>query len=134
MVARSQAGTTARSNLPADGTSTTSSAQLTPSQQKPSPSAPRVNIGSKVRSPVDGGPRPQQGMVAVTTRPSERLPAYGSAMSERRSLPPDGSGTTDQRGSGAPTRPAMTAAAAATAATQVTFQDPIESKSVCFSS
>jgi len=84
-------------------------------------------VGGQLRSPVDGGPRPQQSAGrpgTVTSRPSERLPVYGSAMSDRRSLPPDGSGTTEQR-----TRPTMTAAATtAAAATQVTFQDPIESK------
>jgi len=129
-VARSQAGTMSRSNLPADGTCTTTSAQSASSQPKPSPSLPRVNVGGKLRSPVDGGSYPQVSAGTSTTvmmRPSERLPVYGSAMSDRRSLPPDGSGS-DQRSSG-PTRPTTTMPAAATAASQVTFQDPLESKS-----
>jgi len=127
----SQARTMARSNLPADGTCATSSAQS--SQQKVSPTVPRGSVSSKLLSPVDGGSRPPQsagGTGTVSTRPAERLPVYGSATSDRRSLPPDGSGSAEQRSSSSTTRPTMSASAAATAAIQVTFQDPIESKSL----
>jgi len=122
-VARSQAGTTPCSNLTADGTMLSAAS----SQHKPSP---RAGVGLKLRSPVDGGPCPQQ---TVTTRQSttpERLPAYGSSVSDRRSFPPDGSGTTERHsGGGGLSRPVVTTTSAASAATQVTFQDPIESKS-----
>ena len=124
---RSPAGSTSRSNIPADGSSTSVSAKSASGQQKPSPSAARGSIGSgKVRSPVDGGPRPQQ--PAVPTRPAERLPVYGSAVGDRRSVPPDGSGQTEERGGTGTSRPMMSSSAAASAAAQVTFQDPIESE------
>jgi len=120
----------ARSNVPADGSSTTVCAKSASGQQKPSPLASRGGAGSsKPRSPVDGGPRPPQS--AVPTRPTERLPVYGSAMADRRSLPPDGSGQVEQRGGSGASRPMMTAMnAASAAAAQVTFQDPIESEYV----
>ena len=144
----SPAGTTPRSSLPADGTATTASGQ-----QKLSPLAARVSGGGggSLRSPVDGGPHTRPS--PVTSRPTERPPAYGSSMSsERRTGPPDGSGQTEPRGpptavmrppttmtrspvtmtsrpvSSSARPPATTSTAAATAATQVTFQDPIESK------
>jgi len=119
----------ARSNLPADGTSSASSVQQGSSQQKSSPQAPQGGIGTKLRSPVDGGPRQQQSAGTVTARPAERLPVYGSSMSDRRSFRPDGSGSAEQRNSGGISRPVVTATAAVSAAAQVTFQDPIESKS-----
>jgi len=82
---------------------------------------------SKPRSPVvDGGPRPRDS--AAASRPTERLPAYGSATADRRGLPPDGSGQSEPRGGGGvgTSRPVMSSAASAAA--QVTFQDPIESE------
>jgi len=129
LVIRSQAGTMARSNLQADGTCTTT--ESAPSQQKPSP---RGNVGSKLRSPVDGGLHAQRpdGPGTVSTRLTERLPVYGSATSDMRSVPPDGSGSVEQHSSGSTPRLTMTATAAATAASQVTFQDPIESKYISY--
>jgi len=82
---------------------------------------------SRPRSPVvDGGPRPRDS--AAASRPTERLPAYGSATADRRGLPPDGSGQSEPRGGGGvgTSRPVMSSAASAAA--QVTFQDPIESE------
>lgn len=130
-VARSQAGTAARSNLPADGTMAVSTRSAS-SQQKPSPSAPRGGAGLTLRSPVDGGPRPQQTTGTVARQSAERLPVYGSSVSDRRSFPPDGSGSAEQRssgGGGGSSRPVLSSTAAASASAQVTFQDPIESKS-----
>jgi len=126
-VVRSPAGSTSRSNIPADGSSTSVASKAASGQQKPSPSVARGSIGGgKARSPVDGGPRPQQ--PAVPTRPAERLPVYGSAVGDRRSVPPDGSGQAEERSGTGTSRPMMSSSAAASAAAQVTFQDPIESE------
>ena len=62
------------------------------------------------------GPRPQSaaagGLGSANARTSERLPAYGSAMSERV-IPPDGGAPTPQRAGSATNRQSTNATAAA---------------------
>jgi len=132
-VRSSSAGPMSRSNLPADGTSATSSALSASSQQKPSLSSSRASSGVRMRSPMDGGPRPQSS--TGSAQPTERFPVYGSTTtSDRRALPPDGSGNSDhQRSGNGSSRSTMAALTTASASTQVTFQDPIESESAVVS-
>ena len=124
LAARSPSGSTARSHLP-DVSSVPSPSGL----QKASPLTPRENAGAKLRASTDGGPYSQRLVGAVGPSPSERLPAYGGAAAERAGFASEATGSSREQRSGSRlTRPAMTA----TAATQVTFQDPIESERIFF--